>query len=93
MRLAPAAIVLAALWLGGCAENAFDCAVGTPSDNCKPGSAGHQAKMQLRQDDKVVGEMDDARCLVYTDPGTAAYAECRRRKAAVREAFEAPKPR
>ena len=85
MRLAPLIVLLAGVLMAGCAGNSVDCAVGSAHGNCAPGTEGHRLMVQQQQYDKNVGEIDDAACRSYAQPGSPAYAECRRQRDADRK--------
>ena len=77
MRLTPLMLVLASILIAGCAGHSVDCAVGVGHSDCAPDTAGHEVVKQEQQADKSVAAIDDAKCSAYTDPGSAAYNQCR----------------
>jgi len=72
--------------MAGCASdstdnslvNTLDCAVGTPREDCKPGTLGHQAAMDKMRITQMTSGIDDARCQSYGfEPGSPKYTQCR----------------
>jgi hypothetical protein len=89
MRLTPWIIALACiLVVAGCARNSLECMTGTGQTGCAPGTAGYEQAAQQQEDTKTMSTLDDARCRSYgAQPGSAAYAECRRKTMADRNMF------
>jgi hypothetical protein len=93
MRLAPLMLVLAnVLILAGCVEHPVDCTMGAGHNGCAPGTKEYEQMMQQQQDEKSAAEIDDAACRSFgAQPATAAYAECRRKRASDRRIYEPPR--
>lgn len=92
MRLAPLMLVLASLLMSGCASQTVDCSMGAGHNGCAPGTKEYEQLMQQQQDAKSEGAIDDAACRSFgAQPGTPAYATCRRKRAADRHMFEPPR--
>lgn len=91
MRLTPLIIALTCIVNVGCAKNSLECMTGTGQIGCAPGTAGYEQAAQQQEDTKTMSTLDDARCRSYGDqPGSAAYAECRRKTMAARNMFGTP---
>jgi hypothetical protein len=82
MRLTPLIAILASALIGGCVGNSVDCAMGAGHNDCAPGTAGHQVMVQQKEAAKTTAAIDDARCRSYSEPGSEAYVDCRRRATA-----------
>jgi len=92
MRLAPLIVVLASVLMAGCARHSVDCSMGAGHNGCTQGTKEYEQMVQQQQDAKTVTEIDDALCRSYgAEPGSAAYAECRRKKTGDRQLFESPR--
>jgi len=88
MRLAPLLFALTCIFMAGCAGNSLECMTGTGHTGCTPGTAGYEQAAQQQEDAKTTATLDDVRCRSYgAQPGSAAYAECRRKTMADRNMF------
>jgi hypothetical protein len=88
MRFAPLMFVAAVLLLQGCAGDKVDCAMGAGVNGCKPGTKEYEQMVEKQRDDKTVAEIDDTLCRSYgAQPGSQAYAACRRKATSDREIF------
>jgi len=94
MRLAPLMLILTSIFISGCAENSVDCTMGPGHNGCTPGTKEYEQMTQRQQDaqdTKTVDTMDDTLCRSYgAEPGSTAYAECRRKRTGDRQLFEPP---
>jgi hypothetical protein len=95
MRLTLLTLLLASILMAGCARQSVDCTMGAGHNGCAPGTKEYEQmvqRQQQQQDAKTADEMDDALCRSYgTQPGSAAYNECRRKRAGDRQIFEPPR--
>jgi len=92
MRLASLMLVLATVVISGCAGHSVDCSLGAGRNGCAPGTKEYEQMMQRQQDAKSEDEIDDATCRSFgVEPGSTAYAECRRKRTADRQMFEPPR--
>ncbi len=90
MRLAPLALLLTIL-VPGCASQSVDCTLGAGHNGCAPGTKEYEQMVERQQDEKSGAEIDDAACRSYgAQPGSPAYAACRRKRTADRQMFEPP---
>jgi hypothetical protein len=88
MRLALLVFVAASLLLQGCAGHNVDCKLGAGHNGCNPGTKEYEQMMEKQRDDKTVAEIDDTLCRSYgAQPGSQAYAACRRKATSDREIF------
>ena len=91
MRLTSLMVVFAAALIAGCAGHSAECVTGTGQTDCAPGTEGYRRMQIQQQDTKTTAEIDDALCRSYgAQPGSAAYAECRRKRAGDRRSSTAP---
>jgi hypothetical protein len=89
MRLTPLLLVLACVLVTGCAGHSAVCSSGVARSDCPPGTEGYERMKQAQQDAKAIVEIDDARCRSQgAEPGSEAYATCRRRAAAAHQLLE-----
>jgi hypothetical protein len=86
MRMAPLYLGLASLLIVGCAGHSFDCVIGEARNDCAPGTAGNEKRVQQEQEAKDLSTIDDARCRAYAKDAQS-YLECRRRAAENRKPF------
>ena len=85
----PLMLVLVSVLIAGCAGNYADCATGVGHSNCPPGTEGYKRMKQAQQDAKAIVAIDDARCRSEgAEPGSEAYAKCRRSAIAAHQLFE-----
>jgi hypothetical protein len=92
MRLATIMLVLTNILISGCANHSVDCTMGAGHNGCTPGTKEYEQMVQLQQDAKSAAEIDDAICRSYgAEPGSTAYAECRRERIEDRQMFEPPR--
>ena len=92
MRLATIMLVLTNILISGCASHSVDCTMGAGHNGCTPGTKEYEQMVQLQQDAKSAAEIDDAICRSYgAEPGSTAYAECRRERIEDRQMFEPPR--
>jgi hypothetical protein len=92
MRLAPLMVVLASVLVASCASQSVDCSMGAGHNGCTSGTKEYEQMVQQQQDAKALAEIDDAMCRSYgAEPGSPAYAECRRKKTGDRQIFEQPR--
>jgi len=95
MRLAPLMLVLTSILISGCAGHSVDCTMGVGHNGCTPGTKEYEEMMQRQQnaqDAKTVDTIDDTLCRSYgAEPGSTAYAECRRKRSGDRQLFEPPR--
>jgi hypothetical protein len=83
MRLAPSILMLASILIAGCAGHSAECITGVAHPDCAPGTAGHEASALQQETEKTFAAMDDARCRAFGyEPGSQAFADCRRRASA-----------
>jgi hypothetical protein len=89
MRLAPIMLVLTSILISGCASDSVDCTMGAGHNGCKPGTKEYEQMVEQQQDAKSIAEIDDAVCRSFgAEPGSTAYAECRRKRTGDRQMFE-----
>lgn len=74
--------VCIALLASGCAHHPGECALGTPRDDCLPGTNGYENRQaQLRNARQAYQDKaayDDKQCQSYgAKPGSDAYVNCR----------------
>jgi hypothetical protein len=92
MRLATIMLVLTNILISGCASHSVDCTMGAGHNGCTPGTKEYEQMVQLQQDAKSAAEIDDAVCRSFgAEPGSTAYAECRRERIEDRQMFEQPR--
>jgi hypothetical protein len=95
MHLAPLILVLTSILISGCAGHSVDCTMGAGHNGCTPGTKEYEQMTQRQQDAqdaKTVDTMDDTLCRSYgAEPGSTAYAECRRKRTEDRQLFEPPR--
>ena len=74
------ALILVALLLAGCAGHSIGCETGIGShENCAPGTTAYEEKQDEKAAKTAVGAINDAKCQSYGfQPGTPAYAQCRK---------------
>ncbi|MGH6663847.1 MAG: hypothetical protein ACREB2_02935 [Pseudolabrys sp.] len=88
MRFAPLMLVVVSLVLQGCAADKVDCSLGVGFNGCKPGTKEYELMMENQRDAKALTEIDDNLCRSYgAQPGSQAYAACRRKATSDREVF------
>jgi hypothetical protein len=81
-------VILASVLLASCASQSVDCSMGAGHNGCTSGTKEYEQMVQ-QQD---AAEIDDAMCRSYgAEPGSPAYAECRRKKTGDRQMFQAPR--
>lgn len=91
MRIAPR-LILASILVSGCASQSVDCTMGAGHNGCIPGTKEYEQMIQLQQDKKASDNIDDAVCRSFgAEPGSTAYAECRRKRTGDRQMFEPPR--
>jgi hypothetical protein len=86
MRLTPLYSALMILLLVGCARSTFDCAIGEVRNDCAPGTAGAEKRIQQEQEAKTFNTIDDARCRSFAKD-SQSYLDCRRKAAETRKTF------
>jgi hypothetical protein len=92
MRLAPLLLMLTSILISGCASQSVDCTMGAGHNGCTPGTKEYEQMVHLQQDAKSTAEIDDAVCRSFgAEPGSTAYAECRRKRTGDRQLFEPPR--
>ena len=92
MRLAPLLLMLTSILISGCASHPVDCTMGAGHNGCAPGTKEYEQMVQLQQDAKSAAEIDDTVCRSFgAEPGSKAYAECRRKRTGDRQLFEPPR--
>jgi uncharacterized protein YceK len=92
MRLAPLLLMLTSILISGCASHSVDCAMGAGHNGCTPGTKEYEQMVEQQQAAKSGVEIDDAICRTYgAEPGSTAYAECRRKRIEDRQMFEPPR--
>ncbi len=92
MRLALPILLLASILIAGCARQTVNCSMGAGHNGCLPGTNEYEQMVQRQQEEKTHDAMDDALCRSYgAQSGSAAYFECRRKRAADRRMFERPR--
>jgi hypothetical protein len=72
----------AVLLLSGCAHHPGECAMGTPRDDCLPGTNGYEQRQeQINNAVRAQRQRDwsdDKQCQSYgAKPGSDAYVNCR----------------
>jgi hypothetical protein len=91
MRPTPLVLLLTAIFVAECARQSVNCTKGAGSNGCVPGTKEYQQMEQRQQDAKMNDAMDDALCRSCgAQPGSPAYAECRRKRAGDRRMFKQP---
>jgi hypothetical protein len=89
MRLAPLLLMITSILISGCASHSVDCTMGAGHNGCTPGTKEYEQMVQPQQDAKSGDEIDDALCRSYgAEPGSTAYAECRRKRTGDHQMFE-----
>jgi hypothetical protein len=84
-------LLLLTILVAGCASQSVDCTLGVGHNGCAPGTKEYEQMVQQQQDEKSSAEIDDAACRSYgAQPGSAAYAACRRKRTADRQMFDPP---
>jgi hypothetical protein len=92
MRLTLPILLLTSILIAGCARQSFNCTSGAWCNGCVPGTNEYEQMVQRQQEEKTHDAMDDALCRSYgAQPGSAAYIECRRKRAGDRRMFERPR--
>jgi len=91
MRRAPLLLMLTSIAISGCASQSVDCTLGAGRNGCAPGTKEYEQMVERQQEAKPGAEIDDAACRSYgAQPGSAAYAACRRKRTADRQMFDPP---
>ena len=92
MRIASSLLMVMSIIISGCANHSVDCTLGAGRNGCTPGTKEYKQMIQRQQDEKSSDDIDDAVCRSFgAEPETAAYAECRHRRAGDRHLFESPR--
>lgn len=76
------AMILASLFLAGCAADALDCSMGIWHDDCAPDTLAYQQREEAQARSQAAAAAmaanDDAKCQSYgLQPGSEGYAQCR----------------
>lgn len=91
MRITPRLLILTSIFISGCASQSVDCTMGVGHNGCTPGTKEYEQKIQQQQDEKASDNIDDTVCRSFgAEPGSTAYAECRRKRTEDRQLFEPP---
>ena len=91
MRIAPRLLILTSIFISGCASQSVDCTMGAGHNGCTSGTKEYEQMIQQQQDAKTGDDIDDAVCRSFgAEPGSTAYAECRRKRIGDRRLFEPP---
>jgi hypothetical protein len=90
MRLAPLLLVLTSILISGCAKHSVDCTMGVGQNGCTPETPEYKQMLQQKQDAKMGDTIDEVLCRSYGEPGSTAYAECRRKRTEDRQLLEPP---